>query len=171
MATATKGRATNRSRSAFGGYSGWSWGTGSSYGRPAATTRGRKTTRRAGSGGTGYKSVCSTCEQKINSYKTIWNQAKGPATVNTPTPTTLNTFANWVNKGAVVQMCTPAQVSRWARAKNKSFNSSNPTPTSCKSVLTAKFGKSAIKAVCRTKGGFLVATTPTINGKTFNFPR
>jgi hypothetical protein len=102
----------------------------------------------------------------------LWNQAKGPASSNSPTPTTLNSFCNWINKGAVIQTCTSAQVARWARSCNKNFNPKNPSPTACKTVLTAKFGKSAIKAVSWTKSGaFMVATTPTVNGRVFNFPR
>lgn len=174
MATTTKGRGYNRTRSTFGtGFTGgYSWGTGAgnTWGGAGTTARTRKTGRTTG--GTGYKTVCSTCEQKINSYRTLWNQAKGPASTKSPTPSTLNTFCNWVNKGAVIQTCTAAQVSRWARSTNKSFNPKSPSPTACKNVLSAKFGKNAIKAVAWTKGGqFMVATTPTVNGKTFNFPR
>jgi len=177
MATTTKGRGYNRTRSTFGGSysgSGFSWGTGGgSYGATGGTARGRKYGRKTGTtGGTGYRGVCNTCEQKINSFRTLWNQAKGPATAKTPSPSTLNSFANWVNKGLVVQTCTPAQVSRWARLTKKNFNTRNPNPTACKTVLAAKFGKNAIKAVARTKSGaFMVVTNPTINGKTFTFPR
>ena len=77
-----------------------------------------------------------------------------------------------VNKGAVIQMCTPAQVSRWAKLTNQNFTSRTANPTSCKSVLCAKFGKSTIKAVARTKSGsFMVATSPVSNGKKFCFPK
>jgi hypothetical protein len=69
MATTTKGRGYKGARSTFGtGYTGYSWGTGaggSTWGRTAGSTRTAKTTRRAGTfgPGTGYKSVCNTCEQ------------------------------------------------------------------------------------------------------------
>lgn len=177
MATTTKGRGYSRTRSVFGtGYTGFSWGPGSTYGRTSSGTgygtRTRKTTRRTGGGSYGYKGVCNTCEQKINSYRTLWNQAKGPAGSNSPTPTTLNSFCNWISKGNVVQTCTPAQVWRWAQNTNKNFNLKNPSPTACKTVLAAKFGKSCIKAVAWTKGGhFMVVTSPTVNGRTFCFPR
>ena len=120
----------------------------------------------------GYKSCSGTFANKIQSFKTLFNQTKGAAKCTRPTPTTLNSFANWINKGAVVQTCTKAQVSRWAKSKNKSFNTHSASPTSCKSVLSAKFGKSTIKAVCCTKtGSYMVATAPTCNGKKFFFPK
>jgi hypothetical protein len=172
MATTTKGRGYNRTRSAFGtGYTGFSWGPGSSYGSYGRTGGTRKSGRSGGSW-TGYKGICNTCEQKINSYRTLWNQAKGPASSNGPTPGTLNSFCNWINKGHVVQTCSPAQVWRWAQSTNKNFNLRNATPTACKTVLAAKFGKSCIKAVAKTKSGqFMVVTSPTLKGRTFNFPR
>jgi hypothetical protein len=80
-------------------------------------------------------------------------------------------MCNWINKGAIVQTCSPTQVARWARTTNKNFNTHNPSPTACKSVLCAKFGKSTIKAVAKGKGGFIVATTPTKNGRSFCFPK
>ncbi len=121
---------------------------------------------------TGYKSCSGTFANKIQSFKTLFNQTKGTAKHARPTPTTLNSFANWINKGAVVQTCTSAQVARWAKNTNKNFNTRSATPTACKTVLCAKFGKSTIKAVCKSKtGSFLVATAPVMKGRTFNFPK
>lgn len=155
------------------GYSGSSrttnrggWGRGTSSSRTTG-----------GFGGTGtvpaaYRTVCNTFTHKIESFKTLVNQTQGPAKFGRPTPATLNTFANWINKGCIVQTCTPQQVARWARNTNCTFNPRNPSPTSCRNVLTAKFGRSAIKAVARTKNGqFMVCTSPTQNGRPFCFPR
>jgi hypothetical protein len=172
MATYTRGRSYSSSRSSFGSPWGYSFGAGTS------TRTGTGSSRRNGrksygtTGGTGYKGLCNTCEQKISSFRTLYNQCKGPSGANKPSPSTLNTFCNWINKGAIVQTCSPAQVSRWARSTHKNFNPKNSSTTACKTVLCAKFGKSAIKAVTKTKNGwFLVVTNPTINGRTFNFPR
>ncbi len=177
MPTTIKGRGGTRTRSNYGNYSGDTYGSGNTGWNTTGNTRKnsvRKTTKRITSTGcaSGYKGCWTNFERKINSYKTLWNQTKGNATCVRPTPTTLNSFANWINKGAIIQTCTSAQVSRWARSKNKNFNTHNPTPTACKNVLTAKFGKTTIKAVARTKSGsFMVATMPTWKGKSFCFPR
>lgn len=176
MATSTtKGRG-HKTRSTYGSWSGFSFGSPSSYGTYSASKKYGKTHARKSSttsAGTGaYKSCCNTFERKIQSYKTLCNQAQSTSgNYNRPTPGTLNTFANWINKGAIIQTCSPAQVARWARNTNKNFNKNNPTPTACKTILTSKFGRSTIKAVCRCANGtFMVATTPTVNGRTFNFP-
>lgn len=176
MATSTtKGRGT-RSRSNYGSWAGFSFGGspstyGSSYG--TSSRYGKSSLRKSGSTPTGaYKNCCNTFERKIQSYKTLCAQAQSTSgSYNRPTPGTLNTFANWINKGAVIQTCSPAQVARWARTTNKNFNPRNPSPTACKSVLTSKFGRSAIKAVARcANGSFMVVTTPTVNGRNFCFP-
>lgn len=121
---------------------------------------------------TNYKGVCNTIQSKINSFKTLYSQTKGPGKFACPSPMTLNSFTNWVNKGAVIQTCSPTQVARWAKSANKNFNTSDPNPTSCKNILSAKFGKTTIKAVARTKtGSFMVATSPTCNGRSFSFPK
>ncbi len=178
MATSmTKGR-NNKKSSSYGSWTGFSFGgSPSSYGSSYGSTSkkyGKSHARKSGTTGglTAYKSCCNKFEQKIQSYKTLCHQAQSTTgAYNRPTPGTLNTFANWINKGAVVQTCSPAQVARWARTTNKNFNPRNPSPTACKSILTSKFGRSTIKAVARcSNGSFLVATTPTINGRTFNFP-
>ena len=189
MATTYKGRTGSRSRSTHGTYSGYSFGSGlGGWGHTGGDNNksnsrksndrknnSRKNNKKTGGSCTGtsaHRCCCNTFEKKIDSYKTLCDQTRGPATCGRPTPTTLNSFANWINKGAVVQTVSKAQVSRWARTTNKSFNPHNPSPTACKNVLAAKFGRSAIKAVAKTKSGsFMVATTPTINGRSFCFPR
>ncbi len=121
---------------------------------------------------TNYRGVCNTIQSKISSFKTLYGQTKGPGKCGLPSPATLNTFTNWVNKGAVVQTCSGAQVARWAKSANKNFSARNPSTTSCKNVLSAKFGKATIKAVARTKtGSFMVVTTPTCKGRMFTFPK
>jgi hypothetical protein len=119
-----------------------------------------------------YKTCYDDFATKINSYRMLCNQTRGPAKFDRPSPTTLHTFANWVNKGAIVQTVRPAQVWRWAKTTGKHFNVNTPSTASCKNVLCAKFGKNTIKAVTRTKtGSFMVATTPTVNGRHFWFPK
>ncbi len=162
--------ATNvRGRSGSSFYSGQP--TSSSWG----TSNVSKHKQNSPSAGTasGYKSCNTSFQNKVQSFKMLMNQTTGSsAKWGRPTPTTLNSFANWINKGAIVQTCTPAQVSRWAKLKNKSFNSRTASPMSCKTVLCAKFGKSTIKAVARTKSGsFMVVTSPTCKGKKFCFPK
>ena len=173
--TTTRGR-SNRTRPTYGSWAGFSFGgSPSSYGTSSTSKRYGKTSahKSTSAGTTAYKSCCNTFERKIQSYKTLCAQAQGTSgAYNRPTPGTLNTFANWINKGAIVQTCSPAQVARWARAANKNFNPRNPSPTACKTVLTSKFGRSTIKAVARcANGAFMVATTPTVKGRTFNFPQ
>lgn len=154
MASNIRGRSGSRSGS---------WGSTGSR-----TTSSRRTTS-TGS----YRNCVNTFQNKINSFRTLCNQTKGTAgRFGKPAPATLNTFANWINKGAVVQTCSCAQLARWAKSCDINFNTKNPTPAACKKVLTKKFGKPAIKAVARTKtGGFMVATSATRNGKSFCFPR
>lgn len=142
----------------------------------STSTRGGTRGRSGKSGGTTsvprtYKNVNQSFQGKINSFKTLYQQTTGSARFPRPSTSTLNTFANWINKGAVIQTCTSAQLARWARANNVTWNSSNPTTSACKNVLTKKFGKSPIKACARTKSGsFMVATSPTWKGKSFKFP-
>ena len=113
----------------------------------------------------------STLAWKINSFKTLYNQTHGPARYTRPSTTILNNFANWVDKGAIIQTCTSAQVAKWARNTNINYNTRSPSVTACKNILGSKFGKTTIKAVARTKtGSFMVATAPTWKGKAFYFP-
>ena len=169
MATSTRGRSTSSNYSFFG--SNWASSAGGYGGK--STKKRTKSKRSSGikSAG-GYKGVCTTFQNKISSYRTLMDQTKGVAgKYPRPTPAILNSFANWVNKGAIVQMVSPTQVARWAKSTKYNFSTQNPTPTACKNVLCAKFGKSTIKAVCRTRTGkFLVATSPTYKGRAFNFP-
>jgi len=174
MATSNKGRsASSRNYSLFGS----SWGASNASGWGGSTTSKSTKTKRTGTGGSagkgGYKTVCSTLENKINSFRTIVGVTKGAAgKFPRPTPAILNSFANWVNKGANIQTVSPTQVARWSKATKYNFNTKNPTPAACKNVLCAKYGKVAIKAVCRTSNGkFLVATAPTVKGRAFHFPR
>jgi hypothetical protein len=175
MANNNKGRSSSRTQ--YGNYyGGYSYGPSSSwsYGSSSSKSHGKKTGRSSAGAGnwsnSAYKTVCNNIERKLDSYKTLFQQAQGGGT-HRPTPSTLNSFCNWVNKGAVIQTCSAAQVWRWARTTNKSFNPSNPSPNACKKVLAAKFGRACIKAVAKTKSGqFMVATTPTVNGRMFSFP-
>ncbi len=171
MPTSVRGRSGSSSSAMYGGRSHSSgWGSKDTSSNRSSTQKVKHT----GGSNTppGYKSCQNSFAAKIQSYKMLWNQTKGPASYGRPTTGTLNTFANWINKGAVVQTCTKAQVSRWAKTASKSFNSQTASTASCKNILGSKFGRSTIKAVARTKSGsFMVATTPTCNGKRFCFPK
>lgn len=167
MATNVRGR--SGSRSTRDNYGFGSWGsTGTSEGTSAGT-RGKGS---PASASPKYRNVCSDFACKISSYKTLYNQTHGAAKYTRPTPQTLNTFASWINKGAIIQTCSATQVAKWARTGNWTFNTRQPTTTSCKDVLSKKFGKTTIKAVARTKtGSFMVVTSPTWKGKSFQFPK
>ena len=142
-------------------------GSGGSYGGGTYKTGNKN----KGSGtATGYATCCNDFNQKAASWKTLASQTKGAASCPRPTPAQLNTFGNWINKGAVVQTVTATKVNNWAKTNKMNFTKSSPA--SCKTVLQAKFGKTCIKAVCRNKtGSFLVATMPTVKGKTFNISK
>jgi hypothetical protein len=114
-----------------------------------------------------YSNLRCNFQQKINGYRTLYNQTQGTGGTNRPSPTTLNTFASWINKGAVIHKVSPTQICRWSKT-NQKFTSVNAVKT----ALCNKFGKTPIKAVCKSKGGsYLVATVPTYHGKNFRFPR
>jgi hypothetical protein len=135
----------------------------------AATYRKTKTNTWNKTRGTSYQTLRNNFQYKINSYRTLYNQTQNPqgGKYKSPSPATLNTFANWVNKGAVVHQVTASQINRWAGT-----NRNCTTANAVKSVLWNKFGKTPIKAVCKAKSGnFLVAAMPTHKGKTFRFPR
>ncbi len=184
MATSYKARSYSRPRTQSGSYSNFGsfWGSpnananGSSWGKTSAT---KKATKSYGSSSTAssatgsYKNVGTTLQHKINSYKTLFQQCQGTSgRFPRPTPSTLNSFANWINKGALVQTVSAAQVARWAQSTRYNFSTQSASTASCKNVLAAKFGKSTIKAVCRGKSGaFLVATAETYKGRWFSFPR
>lgn len=114
----------------------------------------------------GYKNICDTFSRRIASYKTLCGQAMGPAKATRPSPTTLNSFSRWIEKGAVIHKVSGVQLKRWAQAARQVKSA-----TAAKTVLCKRFGKSVIKAVTVEKSGaFLVACSPTVNGRTFNFP-
>jgi hypothetical protein len=142
----------------------------SGYRRRSSTT-----TKRSGSynwktkrtSSTNYKTITNQFKTKINSYQTLVKAVQGTSGKWRPSPSNLNTLAKWVDKGAVIQTVSNAQLKRWSKT-NKTFT----TPTSAKTVLTHKFGKTPIKAVYYGKGNnFIVATAPTWKGKNFKFPR
>jgi hypothetical protein len=136
------------------------WSSPSSRG----STSTRRTTTRVVPG---YAQVGNQFEQKIASYRTLFNQAKGPAKFQRPAPATLSSFANWIDKGAVVQRVSAAQCTRWSTTGRPCR-----TAAAAKAALTSKFGRTTIKAVMKDKsGGFLVATSPQHKGRKFSFPR
>ena len=169
MATNVRGRIGPSSRSYTAGSEMFSSQTSLGGSSQAGSSAGRET---GSSTPSGYKGCCTNFHTKIQSFKTLIGQTTGAARFTRPSPTVLNNFANWVNKGNIIQICSKAQVSRWAKTCQKNFNTRDATPTTCKNVLAAKFGKTAIKAVARTKtGSFMVVTSPTLKGRTFAFPK
>lgn len=169
MTTNVRGRSGNRTHSRTSQYPTGATRTG--YSKNWGRTTKRQTTT-SWNIPTQWKNCSDTLVRKINSYRTLYNQTKGPARYDRPSPTTINSFANWIGKGANVHTVTTNQLSRWAKATHKNFNTRTPTPNACKTVLWAKFGRNTIKAVARTKSGsFMVATTPVVNGKPFFFPK
>ncbi len=113
---------------------------------------------------TSYASVRSQFQNKMNWYKTLCAQTTGGSNKYRPTPAQLNSISKWIEKGAVLQSITSTQLNRWAGANR------NWTVNAAKNTLASKWGKSCVKAVAYNKtGGFIVATTPTRKGKTFQF--
>src|SRR3990172_3823184 len=102
MATTYKGRTSSR-RSTYGGFSSYLFGAPSNTWGGHKTSGGRKTKKNGGGNPSAYRHCCNNFEQKIDSYRTLCAQAQGSGTFGKPTPATLNSFANLVNKGAVVQ--------------------------------------------------------------------
>jgi hypothetical protein len=136
--------------------------TGFGWGRSGGSTKRSSTSGNPGA----YRNCKTQFANKVNSYKMLINQTEGPAKFGRPSPTTLNSFANWINKGAIVRTITPGQVAKWAKATNRNFSNQNAGTAACKNVLCKKFGKSSIKAVARTKSGqFMVAFSPAIGGR------
>lgn len=164
MATPTRGRGTTASRPRSGWYRAGTTHTGFT-GSKTKKTGGKQVA-------SGYSQYHNMFTGKISSFKTLYNQTWGTAKCPRPTTTILNSFVNWVNKGAIVHTVTCAQVAKWARTTNKTFNTRNASVIGCKNVLCKKFGKTTIKAVARTKSGsFMVAASPTCKGKRFYFPQ
>ena len=131
------------------------------------TKKSNKKNWSASSSSTSYRSVNDVFKNKISSYQTLWKQTKGPAIYSRPSPTVLNSFARWIDKGAMIHTVSSAQIARWSKTSKK-----YTTATSVKNALCTKFGKTYIKAVTRDKSGkFLVATPQMWKGKTFKFPR
>lgn len=117
---------------------------------------------------TTYASVRTNFQNKANFFKTLANQTTGSKSTKRPSPAQLNSFSKWIDKGAVIQSVSNTQLSRWAGSTPKSKSWS---VASAKSTLAKQFGKTSIKAVAYSKtGGFIVATSPTRNGKNFRFP-
>lgn len=114
---------------------------------------------------TSFATVRNNFRTKINSYQVLLAQTSGGASKFTPSPTQLNSFSRWIDKGAKLQRVSATQLNRWAGTSK-----SNWSATTAKSTLVKKFGKSCIKAVaCNKTGGFIVATSSVRNGRTFNF--
>jgi hypothetical protein len=143
------------------------------YGKTSSSRARKSGSQGASYSASQYRTVSNTLAKRIDSYKTLMTQTQaGSGKFGRPSPSTLNSFANWVNKGAVVQMISSAQISRWARAQGLRFNAQSPSTAACKNVLCHKFSRSLIKAVAMTKNGqFMVATSATYNGRPFAFPR
>lgn len=111
---------------------------------------------------TTYSSVRSNFQNKMNYYKVLWGQTTGAGSKHRPTPNQLNTFSKWIDKGASIQNVSSTQLNRWYGKQR------NWTVNSAKQQLTNKYGKNYIKAVAWNKsGGFIVATSPTRDGKNF----
>ena len=112
---------------------------------------------------TTYSSVRSNFQNKMNYYKVLWGQTSSVAgSKHRPTPTQLNTFSKWIDKGASIQNISPTMLNRWA-GKQRDW-----TVTAAKQQLTSKYGKNCIKAVAWNKsGGCIVATSSMRGGKTF----
>lgn len=116
----------------------------------------------------GYGEIWNKFQRKINSFRTLWNQTRGTAKFSRPSPTTLNSFANWINKGAFVCTMTPAQISQWCPQSTRGDYKWD-SPTSCRQFLSRKFGKQSIKAFARDKSGaYMIAFAPTVKAKGFN---
>ncbi len=122
---------------------------------------------------TTYASVRANFQNKANFFKTLANQTTGSTSGNRPSPSQLNSFSKWIEKGAVLQSVSKTQLNRWSSSasKGKTSQSKSWSVASAKTTLAKQFGKGSIKAVAYNKsGGFIVATSPTRNGKSFRFP-
>ena len=164
MPVNTKRRTTTK-RSNSGPWGGTTYKFKNTTTKTKSFSGGRKVTT-----ATGYQTYANQFATKVDSWRTLYNQTRGPAKYNRPTTATLNNFANFVNKGAIIHTVSPAKMARWAKTWNKTFNPTNLT--SCKNFLFHKYGKTTIKAVNWAKNGyFMIATTPTYKGKPFNWPQ
>ena len=77
---------------------------------------------------TTYASVRANLQKKANFFKTLANQTTGPASSHRPSPSQLNSFSKWVEKGAVIQNVSQNQLNRWAGSASKR---ARPMPTAC----------------------------------------
>ena len=177
MATNVRGR-TSRHPRTFGQSAHYSAPTSQTGWGRTSTATGNRPARQMKHGSTdtnvppAYKGWNNDFWNKIYSFRMLYNQTRGSARYTRPSVATLNSFSNWINKGAIIQTVSTAQVARWSRSTKHNFNTRTPTPTACKNILWDKFGKNNIKAVARTKtGGFMVATVPAVKGKPFWFPK
>lgn len=93
---------------------------GTQAGRNYSATKGRKTNTTTNVP-KGYNNVHCTLENKYRSFRTLWDQTRGPAKTSRPSPTTLQSFSNWINKGAFISKVTPNQINKWCGTKQK-FN-------------------------------------------------
>lgn len=146
------------------------------FGRSSRTpSSARKTKGTKSYGNYNYSTVRCNLERKLNSYRTLYAQTQGRAPYGRPTPTVLNSFTKWIDKGAILHRVSPTQIYRWAKTckKWKYSTSKFDTPTAAKNVLKTKYGTTFIKGVTKDKQGwFLVATPPMWHGRPFNkFPR
>ena len=121
------------------------------------------TTYKPNTGTRNYNTVRNYIQNKINSYRCLWQQTQGNYK---PSPTTITRFYNLVNKGANVWCVSGNRITRWTK-----------WPTPVKSANTAMKGLkkkwgTAIKAVTPIGKGnnYLIATTCTYKGKPFKFP-
>ncbi len=166
MATGTKKTGSTRTTKFSTDSNTW----GNKSWRNASTTKNTTGFKATGGGmncAPGYKNVFNTFGNKINGYKMLTTQMTGPASFKRPTAATLNTFAKWIDKGAIVNKVTSAQICKWTNTSKKFASAAT-----AKNALCGKWGKTTIKAVvCDKAGNFLVATNPTFKGKSFKFPR
>jgi len=113
-----------------------------------------------------YQTVRNSFSNKVKSYRTLITQTTGGTGKYRPTPTQLNSFSKWIDKGAIVHNVTSTQLNRWAKSQK------NWTVTSAKNYLYQRYGKNYIKAVTWNKtGGFLVATSPMRYNKPIKFTK
>lgn len=114
-----------------------------------------------------FTAVRNDIQNKITSFRCLFAQTNLTGS-NKPSPAIINRFSNLVSKGAVVHKVTGSTIAKWNKKNN---NKATFTASWAMKGLKCKFG-AAIKAVCPTGNGktYLVATTPTFNGKPVKFP-
>jgi hypothetical protein len=148
-----------------GGWTGSFSPQGSSYSKRTASFGKTNGGRTASGIAPGYKQISNAFAAKVRSFRTLQQHTKGAAGQTRPSTATFKSFCNWINKGANVWFVTNSKVNSWCNTGQKL-----KTGGAAKNALGKKFGKSTIKAVSCSKGGFLVAAAPTCKGKSFVFP-